>query len=49
MSLLVARLALAIFLLLQFKNFFEWCLGHGSGNFIFPVKVLFFITNIVLV
>jgi hypothetical protein len=40
-SLLVAGLALAIFLLLKLENFFERRLGHGGGDFIFAVKVLY--------
>lgn len=40
-SLLVAGFALAIFLLLQFEDFFEGRLGDGCRDFVFAVKVLY--------
>lgn len=39
-SLLISKLALGVFLLLQFEDLLEWGLGDGSGDFVLAVKVL---------
>lgn len=49
MSLLVAGFTLAIFLLLELENLFEWRLSHSGGDFIFTVKVLYPSWNTILV